>query len=163
VKVIDDPRLQISVADRQAKNDATRALYQIVEKTTKAYDRLKDAEKTIGLVESQWVNVPDSTKKEALKMGSALRDSITVLKEEFFQHKEEKGIKRSSNAVNSKLYNALGYIGGNRGAPNSTTLTSVANATKAAEALIARVDALLDAPWKAYRAKVELVPYSLFR
>ncbi len=91
VKVLDDPRLSISASDRIAKNAATKELNLVVERCAKAYDRLKEVEKIIGLVESQFVNVPDSTKKETNKLGAALKDSISNLKDKFFQHKEEKG------------------------------------------------------------------------
>lgn len=163
VKVIDDPRLQTKATDRSAKNAALRDMYQVVERVTKAYDRLKEAEKTIGLVESQFVNVPDSTKKEVLKLGSALKDSISNLKELFFSHKEVKGIKRGAEDLNSKLYNALSYIGGNPGEPNSNTKISINRAKSEADRVIEKVNTLLDAPWKEYRGKAEGVRYSLFK
>jgi hypothetical protein len=163
VQVLDDPRLHISSADRNAKNAALREVYQVVERSTKAYNRLKEAEKTLSLVESQFVNVPDSTKKEALKLGAALKDSIANLKDQFFQHKEEKGIKRGADNLNAKLYNALGYIGGNMGAPNSTTKTAMATAKTASDTLINNINTLLEAPWNNYRAKVEAIQYALFK
>jgi photosystem II stability/assembly factor-like uncharacterized protein len=163
VKVLDDPRLSISAADRIAKNAATKELNLVVERCAKAYDRLKEVEKIIGLVESQFVNVPDSTKKETNKLGAALKDSIANLKDKFFQHKEEKGIKRNSDNLNSKLYNAFGYIGGNQGAPNSTTQTAIATAKTEAEILIEKVNTLLDLPWKNYQAKAEEIKYTLFK
>jgi hypothetical protein len=163
VKVLDDPRLKITASDRLAKNDALRDMYKIVERAAKAYDRLKEAEKIIGLVESQFVNVPDSTKKETLKLGATLKDSISVIKDKFFSHKEEKGIKRSSTDLNSKLYNALGYIRGNNGTPNTTTQTAINTAKTMAENAIQAVNNLMDKPWKEYKDKVELIQYSLFK
>ncbi|HMX39170.1 MAG TPA: hypothetical protein PKD78_02540, partial [Saprospiraceae bacterium] len=163
VKVIDDPRLQISAAERTAKNTAIRDLHKTVERVTKAYDRLKEAEKTIGLVESQWANVPDSTKKDALKAGSALKDSINVLKERFFMHKEPKGIQRNPESMNGDLFRALNYIGENTGAPNAAAQTAVSKAKRNADELIEKVNRLFDGPWKDYRAKVETIRYSLFK
>ncbi|MBK6994582.1 MAG: hypothetical protein IPH31_06530 [Lewinellaceae bacterium] len=163
VKVIDDPRLNISVAEREAKNGAVRDLAKIVERSTKAYDRLKEAEKTIGLVESQFVNVPDSLKKDVNKLGSAIKDSISVLKEKFFQHKEVKGIQRNPDVLNAKFWNAFGYIDGGQGAPNAATQTAIATAKREAESLIEKVNTLLDTQWKEYRAKVEAVKFSVFK
>ncbi len=163
VTVQEDPRLPISTADRTAKNAATYDLYKTVERVTKAYNRLKDAEKTIGLVEGQFANVPDSTKKEIIKLGGVIRDSIATLKEKFFQHKEIKGIQRNEENMNARLYNALGYIGGDRGAPNAGAQTSIATAKRQAEALIEKVNTLFDGPWKEYRIKVEAMKYSLFK
>jgi photosystem II stability/assembly factor-like uncharacterized protein len=163
VRVLDDPRLNISAADREAKNSATRDLYKTVERATKAYERLKEAEKTIGLVESQWANVPDSLKKEALKLGTTLKDSIGVLKDKFFTHKEVKGIQRNPAVLNAQFFQALEYIGGGRGAPNAVAQTAIATAKREAEALLEKVNALFDTQWKGYRAKVEAVQYSLFK
>jgi hypothetical protein len=124
---------------------------------------LKEAEKTIGLVEGQFVNVPDSTKKEIMKLGTALKDSISNLKDKFFQHKEEKGIKRSSKNLNSKLYSAMGYLNANNAAPNATAQTAVAVAKREAEAVVNQVNGLFEGQWKSYREKVEAVQYSLFK
>jgi photosystem II stability/assembly factor-like uncharacterized protein len=163
VRVLDDPRLNISAADREAKNAAIRDLHKTVERATKAYDRLKEAEKTIGLVESQFANVPDSLKKEVNKLGGTIKDSIGVLKEKFLQHKEVKGIQRNPEVLNAKFWNALGYIDGGLGAPNAAAQTSIANAKRDAEAVIDLVNALFETQWKEYRAKVEEVKFSVFK
>jgi hypothetical protein len=44
----DDPRLNIAAADREARNQAVREIHQLAEKASKAYDRLKEAEKILG-------------------------------------------------------------------------------------------------------------------
>ncbi len=163
VTVIDDPRLHISAADRTAKNEAVRDLYKTVERATKAYNRLKEAEKTIGLVESQFVNVPDSLKKELNKLGSTIKDSIEVLKEKFFQHKEVKGIQRNPNNLNAYFYNAFGYINGCPGGPNAVAQTSTNKAKRETEALVGKVNDLFDTLWKDYRTKVEAVRFSVFK
>lgn len=163
VKVMDDPRLNISASDRAAKNAAILDMHKVVERTTKAYDRLKEAEKTIGLIESQFTNVPDSLKKEVNKLGASIKDSISVLKEKFFQHKEVKGIQRNPNVLVSQIRKALGYIGGGVGAPNATTQTAIATAKKDADALIEAVNLLFETKWKEYREKAEAVKFSLFK
>lgn len=163
VKVIDDPRLSITAAERQARNAAVRDLYSTIERATKAYERLKEAEKTIGLVEGQLVNVPDSTKKETLKLGSAIKDSIAVLKDKFFNHKEGKGIQRGPAGLNSMVWQAMGYINGNQGAPNATTKIAIDRAKSEAEAVITSINSLFDTQWVDFRKKVEAIQYSLFK
>jgi len=163
VRVLDDARLHITVADRQAKNAATLDLFQAVDKAQRAYARLQEAEKTLKLVEDQFVNVPDSSKKEILKLGNNLRDSISVLKNEFFQQKEPKGIQRNPNNLNAVFYEALGYIGGGTGAPNATAQLAIRQAKAQTEHLVQRINTLMDQPWQNYRTKVELVRYSLFK
>lgn len=163
VKVMDDPRLNISAAERNARTAAVRDLYKTVERVTKAYERLKEAEKTIGLVESQFANVPDSLKKDVNKLGGALKDSINVLKDKFFTHKEVKGIQRNPDVLNAQFYKALGYINGGQGAPNATAQIAIAEAKREAEAIIGQVNVLFETQWKEYRAKAEAVRYSLFK
>ncbi len=163
VTVLDDPRLNIPVADREARNAAMRDMYQTVERATKAYNRLKEAEKTIGLVESQFVNVPDSLKKDVIKLGASIKDSIGVLKEKFFQHKEQKGIQRNPNALNAYLARPFDYIEGNQGAPNAATQTSISIAKRETDKVVELVNELFDTSWKDYRSKVETVKFSLFK
>ena len=163
VRVLDDVRIDVTPADRQAKNGATIDLYQTVNKAQKAYVRLQEAEKTIKLVEDQFVNVSDSSRKEVLKLGNTLKDSISVLKNEFFQQKEPKGIQRDPDNLNASFYRALGYIGGGKGAPNATTQIAIQQAKTEAEKLVQRINTLFDQPWLNYRKQVEKIQYSLFK
>ncbi|MFN0212753.1 MAG: WD40/YVTN/BNR-like repeat-containing protein [Saprospiraceae bacterium] len=163
VNVIGDPRLDHSAAELAAKNDAIRDLYKTVERATKAYERLKEAEKTIGLVENQFINVPDSLKKEVNKLGSTIKDSIAVLKEKFFQHKETKGIQRNPEVLNARFWNAFGYIEGGPAAPNAAAQTAIAKAKLETEKIVENVNALFESQWKEYREKVEAVKFSVFK
>ncbi len=163
VRVLEDPRLPLPAAERAAKAATTRDLYQTVDKAQRAFARLREAEKTIKLVEDQLANVSDSTKKEALKLGTTLRDSINRLKDRFFQQKEPKGIQRDPNNLNARLYQALGYIDSGTAAPNATTQIAIRQAKADTERLVERVNALFDQPWQDYRSKVEAVRYSLFK
>ncbi len=163
VRVLDDPRLNISPQNRAARAAAMRDMYQTVERANKAYERLKEAEETIGLVESQFVNVPDSLKKDVNKLGKTVKDSIGVLKDKFLTHKEVKGIQRNPNVLNAHLSLAFDYIEGNQGAPSASAQVAITSAERETEELIGKVNALFDTLWKDYRAKVEAVQYSLFK
>jgi photosystem II stability/assembly factor-like uncharacterized protein len=164
LRVLDDPRMPEPMDVRIARNQALRTFNQTVEKATKAYQRLKEAEKTIGLVESQWVNVPDSLKKEALKLGTTLKDSISVLKNMFFSQKENvKGIQRNPEELNSYFWQARGYIEDSYGPPSPTAQLAIKKVEGATNQLLQRIDALLDSPWKTYKEAAEKIPYSLFK
>ena len=125
--------------------------------------RLKEAEKTIKLVEDQFVNVPDSAKKEVVALAKTVQDSIGVLKAGFLMQKEPKGIERDPNILNAYFFRALGYIGDGMGAPNSTTQIAIREAKQETNKLVDRVNALFDTSWKTYREKVATVKYSLFK
>ncbi|MEZ4940362.1 MAG: hypothetical protein R3D58_05810 [Saprospiraceae bacterium] len=163
LQVIDDPRLDIPVAARRENAEAVRSFYPLIEKVKKAYDRLVSAEKTIKLVESQFVNVPDSTKKPVLDLGKTLRDSISVLKNEFFEHEEKKGIQRNPDVLSSHLRRAVNYIGESPGAPNGNARLAMKRAEDETAVLLARIDALFSGPWREFRSTAEAVEYSLFK
>jgi len=161
--VQEDPRLDISTTQRQAKADALRRFYPTVERATRAYERLKKAEKTIQTVENALANTPDSLKKDVLERGKVLRDSIAALKELFFAQKEGKGIQRNLDGVNQRLSRAISYLNASPGAPNATAQVAVRAAEKAVAEAEARIEAVLGSPWSEYRQKVEQIPISLFR
>ncbi len=161
--VLDDPRLNIPVAVRQAEADAARKFYVTVEKAKKAYDRLTEAEKMIKNVENTFVNVPDSTKKEVLQLGGAIRDSITAMKEEFFTHKEGKGIQRNPETLNSHLSRALSYIRNSEGAPNGNAQIAIRKAEAETERVAQKINILFDTQWKEFRQKAEAVEAPLFK
>ncbi len=158
-----DSRLDITPADLQARADAARRFYPLAERANKAYERLKEAEKNLKLVEDQFVNVPDSVKKEVLQLGKTLRDSIGVLKEAFFEQKEAKGIQRNPNNLNSRLRRAMYYINDGRGAPNATAQIAIDTAREETEKVLERINKLFDKPWAEYRGKAEAVRAVLFK
>ncbi|MBL7776563.1 MAG: hypothetical protein JNK89_11210, partial [Saprospiraceae bacterium] len=163
VDVIDDPRLQLSVADREKNAAAIRLFHQLVERSGKAYDRLKNAEKTIALVESQLIHVPDSVKKEVLKLGEALRDSIEAMKNEFFAQKEGKGIQRNPNTLNNYLRQAINYIDNSPAEPNGAAQIAMRQAESEVDRVLARIDRFFAQDWAPYREKAERIQYSLFK
>jgi photosystem II stability/assembly factor-like uncharacterized protein len=164
IRVIRDKNLAGTDADLRAKAEAQRAFYNTIEKGAKAYDRLKEVERTMKLIEDQLSNVPDSLKKEVMKSAKALRDSISTYREVFFPQKEGKGIQRNPNNLRAYYYGALGNIASSSlGAPNQMTRIAIEKAEKETTAMVQRINALLDQPWKKYREQVEGVKYSLFK
>lgn len=163
IQVADDPRMDVPLAARQAKATALRGFYPTIEKANAGYERLKEAEKTIRLVESALVNVPDSTKKSVLDLGKTLRDSIGVLKEAFFQQKEPKGIQRNPDQLTNHLRSAVSYLNASPAEPNGNALLAIKKAEDEVARTLARVDAVLGKPWAEYREKVEGVKVLLFR
>ena len=164
LRVIDDPRIPEPIADRQARYDALKSFSKTVEHATKGYNRLKEAEKTMNLVEGQWVNVPDSLKKDVLKLGSALRDSISAIKSQFFSQKEnQKGIQRNPDELRSYFWKAQGYIDDSKGAPSQSAQIAIKKAEMETDRLVKRIDQLFEVQWKEYRQKAEGVKYSLFK
>ncbi len=161
--VLDDPRLNIPASVRQAEAEATRKFYATVEQTKKAYDRLLEAEKAIKNVENAFVYVPDSTKKEVLQLGSAIRDSIANLKELFFTHKEVKGIQRNPNTLNSHLSSALNYIRNSEGPPNGNAQIAIRTAETETARILEQINTLFDTKWVEFKQKAGTLEAPLFK
>jgi hypothetical protein len=163
INVIEDPRLNYTMTERQAKADAIKDLNKSIEKATKAYNRLKDAEKIMKLVDDQFVNVPDSTKKKVIDLAKPMRDSITSLKGLFFTQKEIKGIQRNPDFMNARFWKARSYISEGRAEPNADAKIAIKEVNESLEKAIVSINILFDKPWTAYKTAVEEVKFSVFK
>ncbi len=163
VKVLADPRLDISNQEMLAQQKATDDFFELVRKATMAFDRLKSAKKTIKLVNEQLVNAPDSTKKEIKKLGKSVQDSISMLQGLFTDKPDLKGIQRNPNTLNRHLFSASGYIRASDGPPNQMARFATKKAEKEAKIVIDKVNAFFEKDWAAYQEEVEKVKYSLFK
>ncbi|MEY4903645.1 MAG: hypothetical protein RLZZ292_1460, partial [Bacteroidota bacterium] len=163
VTVYADPRMNISRADMEAKNSALNNFSKIVKAATTATSRLRDMEKTIQLVESQWINVPDSTKKDVLKLASAIKDSIGTYQTQILGKKEQKGINRDDQTLLSKLYTTSNYLGSSEGNPSANMWLSYEQTKIEVEKIVTKVNNLVEKDYAAWQAKAEAVKYSLFK
>ena len=161
--VIDDPRLQITPAQRSANANAQRSFYPAIDQVRQAYERLKEAEKTIKLVENQFVNLPDSTKKGVLDLGKSLRDSIQGLKELVIKPNDGKGIQPGSEDLTTRFRRAQNYIAASYGTPNANAQIAMKTARQQSDEFLEKVRVLFDKPWTDYRAKAEAVNAPLFK
>ena len=163
VNVLADPRLDISIARMKAQQDASFEFYAMVTKVSEAFDYLKKAKKTIKLVDDQMINAPDSTKKEIVKLGKSMKDSITTLQKLFTDEPGQKGIQRNPNTLNSHLFRASGYIRASDGAPNQMAQFATKKAEAEAEKVITAVNKFFEKDWLEYQQKVEATRHSLFK
>jgi photosystem II stability/assembly factor-like uncharacterized protein len=158
-----DPRLDISAADTKAKDAAQRDLEKLIEKATLSFNRLKEAEKTISLIDGQLGNAVDSVKTDIAKSGKALKDSIAILKKRYMLPSDTKGINRSPNALTDIIGEAENYLYGSQGKPNGTIILVIDKAKKRTAEIIEQVNTFFSTDWAKYQAKVEAVKYSLFK
>lgn len=159
-----DPRMNTSTSDIAQKDAVMKDLRKMVEKSTLAFNRLKEADKTIGLVEAQLAqNAPDSTKKDIAKIGKALKDSILSIQKLYLGPKESKGIVRVNDAWNNDIYKAMYMVGSSMGKPEENALITVKQAKEHTERLLNKVNQFFDTDWKKYKDKVEGIKYSLFK
>lgn len=163
VTVHTDPRLEVSKEDLMAKAAVYEEYEALVDKAREGFDRLKDARKTIKLVDEALVNAPDSTKKAVAEEGKALNKRIAELEELYMQPEGLKGIQRRSDNLVGTIRSASRYLNALDGAPNqAANITMESLRTETAEVLEA-VNAFLEGDFSDYRKRVEEVKFSLFK
>lgn len=164
VNVLQDPRLNISLADLKAKDVAFDDWAKLSSSLATATNRLREMTKTIQLVEDQLINVPDSTKKEVVKLAKNLKDSISALQLKILGAKEPgKGINRSEEHISAKVMGARWSITSCEGAPSTNAMIPFNKAKKEVAAAIAKVNVLIEEKMPEFQAKAETVKYSLFK
>jgi photosystem II stability/assembly factor-like uncharacterized protein len=158
-----DPRLPQTLEARTLRYNAIHDFQKYVAKSTDAYNRLKDMEATMARVETAYTNVPDSLKKDLIAETKTLRDTITALKGQFFEHVEPKGIQRNPNKLNAQCYRASGYLEDVPDAPTPNSLVAVQETRLAVDAMVMKVNKLKAEQWAAWRKKADAVQFSLFQ
>jgi photosystem II stability/assembly factor-like uncharacterized protein len=158
-----DPRSSVTIAQLKAKQEAFDDYFKIVEKATAAFDQLKQAKKTIKLVDSQMVNAPDTLKKDIAKQGKAMQDSISQLMKIFLSPQNQKGIQRNANILNSHLYRASSYIRSSEGAPNQMAQFAIKKAKTETQKALDAVNTFFKNDWPEYQKNAEAAKHSLFK
>jgi photosystem II stability/assembly factor-like uncharacterized protein len=163
VTVYDDPRRIIPMADRKAKLAAYAEYKTMVEKATQGFDQLKEARKSVRMVNDALANAPDSVKQEVTKMGKALLDSIAVVEKLYMMPEGLKGIQRSSDDLSALLRGATQYLNASDGAPNPNAQNMLNLAKQRTAETLERVNAFFEQDFAAYRKKVEGLSFSFFK
>lgn len=163
VRVLPDPRIDESMAQKEARLAAQLDFNKQIGRASKAYERLREVEKNIKLIEDSWQNVPDSLKKDLLKSAGVLKDSISAMKKMFMQQGEVKGIQRNSEVLTAKIWEARGRIEEARGAPGQNASFAVGVAQKAIDEAVQKVNSFVEKDWADWQAKAGALPFSLFK
>jgi photosystem II stability/assembly factor-like uncharacterized protein len=163
VNVLPDPRVNILREDRVAQSEIQDRFMRTVTVATKAFDRLKAAKKTIGLVNSQLVNVEDTLKKKITKSGKAISDSLNQFMEIYMLPADFKGYDHVTLKLNGVLSDASSRINSSAGKPGENAMNSLRTAEKEVKETVAKINRFFEDDWKKYREEVEKLKYSLFK
>ncbi|MFK7808881.1 MAG: WD40/YVTN/BNR-like repeat-containing protein, partial [Saprospiraceae bacterium] len=163
VNVKMDPRSNSTLTDLENESKAIDNFYKTVEKTTIGFDRLKEAKKTIKLVNDQMINAPDSTKENIKKLGTAMQDSIKNLMKLYVMPQGLKGIQRNPNNLNGYIWNTYSYIRASDGKPNQMAEYSTKKLNKEIKIVIDQVNKFFSEDWDNYQKEVEKANASLFK
>lgn len=163
INVKADPRLEISAADRQAKAEAMAGFYKMIKPATDAFNRIREAQKSIKIVSDAAANAPEATKKELTQMSKTLTDSLSKLELLFVAPENQKGISRSQENLISTMSRASSYINASDGAPSPSAIIALNMAKKELNEVVNRVNNFFSKDFAAYQQKVESTPFSLLK
>lgn len=163
VNVLADARAPQSKADLEAEIKTRDDFEANIERATESFNRIMDAKKTIKLVNTTLVNLPDSTQTQIKDLGKVTLDSLKTLEYLFLSPENQKGIRRNDTALMSSIWRTYGYLSSSRGAPNPTAEIVIEQAEEKVEAALERVNTFFDNDWKAYREAIEAVEKPLFK
>ena len=159
-----DPRSDLTMKDLTDKDAVMSEFRKLTEKTTLAFNRLKEADKTVGLVDAQLAqSAPDSVKKDMAKMGKSLKDSILTIQKMFMAPRDAKGIVLTSDALMDDVGKAMQLLGSSPGKPQGNAMVAMNLAKKHVGEVLSKVNKFFETDWKKYQDKVESVKYSLFK
>ena len=161
VTVHPDPRLDVTMADLQAKHDLQMEMMEKTRTTTEAADRLRAALKRTKQIDDLLADRDDDAATAAQESGAAMRDSIQTLMESL-EGEEVQGIRRDPSTVSRMLGMARFYVGSNEGAPSENDRTAVAHATTRLQTWIDAVNAFFSDDWPAYRDAVSEAEIQFF-
>jgi bisphosphoglycerate-dependent phosphoglycerate mutase len=157
-----DPRIDVNMADLEARYQLVDRLMANVEVATEAADRLRAAQKTIGQVNDQLDALPDSTAQNLREQGSAMQDSIETLMADIRGQEDVQGIRRDPSVVTAKIFTASRYLQSSTDAPSQSERRALQHAEARLQRLIDNVNAFFEDDWPAYRSAVEQADLQLF-
>lgn len=160
--VLPDPRIKITEADRVAKVESVNKNLALVKAVTQTFDQLKEARRSITLVNEVMSNAPDSTKAKITALGKVHDQTIKKLMELFLTPTDFKGIDRSERLV-GKLSRATQFINSSDGAPTPNGQLYIDQVTDEARQIIKQVNDFIKGDWADYQQAVRASNVSLFK
>ena len=138
-----DPRYNISLADRQAKIDATVRAGQRRAVASEAMTRLRNAKKSVSDVLSR-LDKKDSTQNPLRESGKELNKKLDELLEEFTGPQGVQGIARRQDVVMARIRTAAGSLGSSWDAPTEGQMLQLEQAESKLSGALDRVNQVFE-------------------
>lgn len=157
-----DPRLDITVADLEARNKVVRDYYDEVELSRQAFKALQDAKKDIRMVESMMANAPDSVQTKIKDRHKDINKTLGELEIRFMQPEDVKGFTNEIN-LSTYLYETSNYLNSALGPPGANAREMLALTHAQVEKAVSDVNTFLETEWKSYQSFVNELEWPLFK
>lgn len=163
IKVNFDPRLDYKMENLVAQQEAYKQYEGMVKSATEAFDKLKEAKKTISRVNEAMANASEEDKKAISKLGKSLQDSIATLQALYSEAPDTKGIVRTPGLLNETLRSTSRYINDSDGKPNQAAQFMLKKLMTQLGETLDKVNVFFEKDFAAYQKQVEAAKFSLFK
>jgi len=157
-----DPRLNITPADLEARNNMAKAFSADVDLSQRAFKALQDVRKDLKMFESLLVNAPDSIKDKFKDQQKDLTKKMVAIETKFMEPEDVKGFTDEIN-LGTYLYSSSSYLSSSLGDPGSNARDMLKLTHAEVEKLVKEVNDFLEKDWVEFKAKVDLSQWPLFK
>lgn len=159
VEVLDDPRTDYSLADRQANLDALLAIQGLREQAVSEVERIVHARDDIKIITKLIAQKPDAAKDESLKtlkkQAAELTEALNKLEQQFRVPPRAKGIQFDDDKIVNQIGLAATYAGSTLGRPSPAAAQYAAQAKAQLMDAQAAVNAFMQSELSEFRMAVE--------
>jgi hypothetical protein len=159
-----DPRLP---AFNKSNYDECQALlndhYKTINAASAGFNRLKEAQGVISLVNNMMVNADDSAKSDIAKQGKALNDSIKSIMALYTTPRDFVGYDHVTVRLNNHLQSATGYILSSEEAPSQMAKLAVEQSKLETERVLNKINEFFENEWAAYQKLVNETNNDVFK
>ena len=163
INVLADPRANITASNQRDVALAMDDYNKLVKRATEGFDKLKQAKKTIALVDKLATTLPDTLRKEIVKLNKDTKKEISSLMDYYMDAPDQKGIVRDPGKLNANLFRTRGYISSSQQKPGKNAMNSYHNTARMTEEILSKIDAFFKGDWNAYQDKIEKLKFDLFK
>ncbi len=158
-----DPRITVRSGGFEQLAETQKTFNKKIDAVTKSFNQLKEAKKTVALVNKMMVNQPDTVKSEIKDLGKDQMTQIDSLMNLFNDPEGLKGIQRNPKTLSAMMWPTRNYIRSTYGAPTPNTQVQIDNFHTKASDIIDGVNSFFETDWNNYQMEVKKIPPIIFK
>jgi len=163
IELLRDPRMPMSERALKEGIAATQSFNEIIDKTAEAYEQLKAAKKTMGLVEEILATQEDSTVVDLQDTIKSMYVEIDSLMNLYMDPTGLKGIQRNPKTINSNLWRTRAYLRATEGPPSPNGQVKIDQVTEMAKGVIEGGNEFFKDDWLVFRRMYEALELKIFK
>ncbi|HSF55557.1 MAG TPA: hypothetical protein VLA71_17510, partial [Algoriphagus sp.] len=164
IKVNMDPRIEVNLADLQAKETFLKKVETLSTDVSTATKKLDEAQKAIDKVNTLTKDIDTPEAKALAEAAKEIKKKLDKTREAFNgPTREGQGIVRNLYPTTmTRQFAPRSYANSSYGAPGATEERLYTQAKESADEAIVKVNEFINGDWKAFEEKVKATPIDLF-